>query len=240
MRQKNSAQRAARAPKRHPKSRGSRTVSAAVGWREASLALACIEIAIFVLVLDPSVRDVFDLPKAAFTHALGLVLLGVLVVVALVDGIRVPVSALFLSFYALLATELLATATATNQYVAVFGEVGRYLGLTTHAVLALVAVTIAAGTDYPRRAAWVAWAVAAVAVAASLYAFVQALIREVAYNTFAKKDRKVRHLAAARFFEQLGSDELAGAFRAELTGEPLRHVRRREFLGWGVFALLKR
>ncbi len=43
------------------------------------------------------------------------------------------------------------------------------------------------------------------------YAFVQALIREVAYNTLARKDRKTRHLAAARFFEVLGSDELAGA-----------------------------
>jgi class 3 adenylate cyclase len=43
------------------------------------------------------------------------------------------------------------------------------------------------------------------------YAFVQALIREVAYNTLAKRDRKTRHLAAARFFEGLGSDELAGA-----------------------------
>jgi class 3 adenylate cyclase len=43
------------------------------------------------------------------------------------------------------------------------------------------------------------------------YAFVQALIREVAYNTLAKRDRKVRHIAAARFFESLGSDELAGA-----------------------------
>jgi class 3 adenylate cyclase len=43
------------------------------------------------------------------------------------------------------------------------------------------------------------------------YAFVQALIREVAYNTLAKRDRKSRHLAAARFFEALGSDELAGA-----------------------------
>src|SRR6185503_17011466 len=42
------------------------------------------------------------------------------------------------------------------------------------------------------------------------YAFVQALIREVAYNTLARNDRKVRHLAAARFFEALGSDELAG------------------------------
>ncbi len=42
------------------------------------------------------------------------------------------------------------------------------------------------------------------------YAFVQALIREVAYNTLAKRERKFRHIAAARFFESLGSDELAG------------------------------
>ena len=43
------------------------------------------------------------------------------------------------------------------------------------------------------------------------FAFVQALIREVAYNTLAKRDRKVRHLAAARFFESLDTEELAGA-----------------------------
>ena len=43
------------------------------------------------------------------------------------------------------------------------------------------------------------------------YQFVQALIREVAYNTLARKDRKTRHLAAARWFESLGEAELAGA-----------------------------
>ncbi len=43
------------------------------------------------------------------------------------------------------------------------------------------------------------------------FGFVQGLIREVAYNTLAKKDRKVRHLAAARWFESLGEEELAGA-----------------------------
>ncbi|TAL08438.1 MAG: adenylate/guanylate cyclase domain-containing protein, partial [Chloroflexota bacterium] len=43
------------------------------------------------------------------------------------------------------------------------------------------------------------------------FQFVQALIREVAYNTLAKKDRKSRHLAAARWFESLGEPELAGA-----------------------------
>jgi len=42
------------------------------------------------------------------------------------------------------------------------------------------------------------------------YAFVQALIREVAYNSLAKKDRKTRHLAAARFLESLDTDEVAG------------------------------
>jgi tetratricopeptide (TPR) repeat protein len=47
-----------------------------------------------------------------------------------------------------------------------------------------------------------------------MYAFVQALIREVAYGTLAKRDRRSRHLAAARFFESLGEEELAGALAA--------------------------
>jgi class 3 adenylate cyclase/tetratricopeptide (TPR) repeat protein len=42
------------------------------------------------------------------------------------------------------------------------------------------------------------------------YVFVQALIREVAYNALAKRERKTRHLAAARFFESLDTDEIAG------------------------------
>src|SRR5829696_4652761 len=42
------------------------------------------------------------------------------------------------------------------------------------------------------------------------FEFVQALIREVAYNTLAKADRKKLHLAAARHFESMGNEELAG------------------------------
>jgi len=42
------------------------------------------------------------------------------------------------------------------------------------------------------------------------YSFVQALIREVAYNQLARNERKTRHLAAARWFESLGDDEIAG------------------------------
>ena len=43
------------------------------------------------------------------------------------------------------------------------------------------------------------------------YAFVQSLIREVAYSTLARRERRARHLAVARHFEMLGEDELAGA-----------------------------
>jgi len=43
------------------------------------------------------------------------------------------------------------------------------------------------------------------------YGFVQSLIREVAYGTLARRDRRTKHLAAARYFEGLGEDELAGA-----------------------------
>ena len=46
------------------------------------------------------------------------------------------------------------------------------------------------------------------------YLFVQALIREVAYGTLARRDRRSRHLAAARYFESLGEDEIAGALAA--------------------------
>ena len=46
------------------------------------------------------------------------------------------------------------------------------------------------------------------------YAFVQALIREVAYGTLTKPDRRARHLAAARYFESLGEEDIAGALAA--------------------------
>jgi SAM-dependent methyltransferase len=48
-------------------------------------------------------------------------------------------------------------------------------------------------------------------------------------------------LTVRRWLDANPDDELAPAFRAELTNDPLDHVRyRREYLGWGVFALLER
>ncbi len=58
------------------------------------------------------------------------------------------------------------------------------------------------------------------------YGFVQSLIRAVAYSTLARRERRRLHLAAARHFEGLGDDELAGilathyvdAYRAQPDG----------------------
>jgi class 3 adenylate cyclase len=41
------------------------------------------------------------------------------------------------------------------------------------------------------------------------FGFVQGVVREVAHETLARRDRRTRHLAAARYYEALGEDELA-------------------------------
>ena len=59
------------------------------------------------------------------------------------------------------------------------------------------------------------------------YRLRQELVREVAYGMLAKRERRARHLAAARHFETVGDDELAGvlanhyleAYRAAPEGE---------------------
>jgi class 3 adenylate cyclase/tetratricopeptide (TPR) repeat protein len=42
------------------------------------------------------------------------------------------------------------------------------------------------------------------------YGFLQGLLREVAYGTLAKRERRAKHLAAAGYFEALNDEELAG------------------------------
>jgi class 3 adenylate cyclase/tetratricopeptide (TPR) repeat protein len=42
------------------------------------------------------------------------------------------------------------------------------------------------------------------------YRFLQGVVREVAYQSIAKRNRQAKHLAAARFFESLSEGELAG------------------------------
>jgi class 3 adenylate cyclase/tetratricopeptide (TPR) repeat protein len=46
------------------------------------------------------------------------------------------------------------------------------------------------------------------------YVFVQSMVREVAYGTLSRRDRREKHLAVARRYESLGDEELAGALAA--------------------------
>ncbi|WP_327092754.1 methyltransferase domain-containing protein [Nonomuraea sp. NBC_01738] len=53
--------------------------------------------------------------------------------------------------------------------------------------------------------------------------------------------RAAQWLNIRRWLDANPGDELAGEMRGELTSEPLRYARyEREFLGWGVFALMRR
>ncbi len=65
------------------------------------------------------------------------------------------------------------------------------------------------------------------------FAFVQSVLREVAYSTLSRRDRRVRHLAAARHFEQLDDDTVATvlashyleAYRAAPDDDQARAIR---------------
>jgi class 3 adenylate cyclase/predicted ATPase len=49
------------------------------------------------------------------------------------------------------------------------------------------------------------------------YGFVQGLLREVAYGTLAKPERRAKHLAAAGYFEAMDDEELAGVVATHYT-----------------------
>ena len=57
------------------------------------------------------------------------------------------------------------------------------------------------------------------------YQFLQAVVREVAYDSLAKPDRRTKHLAAARHLESLGDDELAGDLAPQVDVPEATRVR---------------
>jgi class 3 adenylate cyclase/tetratricopeptide (TPR) repeat protein len=67
------------------------------------------------------------------------------------------------------------------------------------------------------------------------YGFVQSMIKEVAYSTLSKKDRRAKHLAVAHELEAVGDEELAGvvashymdAYRASADGPEAKAVAAR-------------
>lgn len=73
------------------------------------------------------------------------------------------------------------------------------------------------------------------------YGFLHAIVREVAYSTIARRDRRNKHLTAAHFFESLAEDDIAGvvanhyleAYRTSRAGPEAEAVgaKARDWLG---------
>jgi tetratricopeptide (TPR) repeat protein len=135
---------------------------------------------------------------------------------ALVDGVYQPVGdlstlAVPATLHALIAARLDALDAADRtllQHASVLGQTFTLKGLTAitgdradleaqlHGLVRRELLTLDTDPRSPER---------------GQYGFVQALVRDVAYGTLTKRDRKVLHLAAGEHFESLEDDEIVDA-----------------------------
>src|SRR5439155_23502473 len=109
----------------------------------------------------------------------------------------------FAAFSPFVAGVILTTFTSENQYVALCRAAGRYLGRTTHAVLAPLAVAIAVSVDYPPRVSWLSWTIAAASTLAGVYAVQQSLgLDPVQWIDFDPRVRPFSTFGNADFYGQ--------------------------------------
>ncbi|MBI3522606.1 MAG: O-antigen ligase family protein [Chloroflexi bacterium] len=138
--------------------------------------LVALKIAGIIVVFHPLALSAFDLPKSLFSRGLEWWIGGVLVASLLRFGPSiVPRTRLHLAVGTLVAVNLLSTAFAEDRYTALYGEFGRYLGLTF--LLDMVVLYLAISICVRRRADWLVLgaAIGLAAIAAAGYAVVQAM-----------------------------------------------------------------
>ncbi|HEV2250639.1 MAG TPA: O-antigen ligase family protein [Candidatus Limnocylindria bacterium] len=171
-------------------------------------AVVLLKVVLVLLVFDPTASDAFSLPKSSVSHALTYALSATLVVLFIRHGraLLFP-SPIFAAAAAVLVVFVLATVTATDTTVALFGTWRRYLGLTqvldNFILLVAVALTSRALVD---RALLLAMGLGTVAVVA-FYSFAQRLgIDFVRYRE-----------AAHPVISTLGQPDILGAFAAVAT-----------------------
>lgn len=144
--------------------------------RHALVLLVAAKLVALVLVFDPLGLQSFDLPKSIASRALAWPLAGVLLLSFLRFGPRIlPRTPLHLAVLAFLAANVLATVFAPHHYTALFGERGRYLGLTFLADMALLYLAVSVAFVRGRDWAVLAAALAVAALGAIAYALVQRL-----------------------------------------------------------------
>ncbi|MDQ2915080.1 MAG: O-antigen ligase family protein, partial [Chloroflexota bacterium] len=144
--------------------------------RQIVLLLIGIKIAGVILILDPWGLQSFDLPKALFSHAASGLLVAALLATFLRFGWGVlPFTRLHLAVVAFLAANIASVLFAQNPYVSLFGEQGRYLGLSHLLDMVVLYFAVAITTRSPRDLASILAAAATASVFSFAYAGVQAL-----------------------------------------------------------------
>jgi tetratricopeptide (TPR) repeat protein len=99
--------------------------------RQALVLLVALKIVALILAFDPAGLQAFDLPKSLLSHALSWLLAGFIALALLRFGTAVvPRTRLHLAVAVFVAANVISAAAAGDRYLAIFGEQGRYLGLT--------------------------------------------------------------------------------------------------------------
>ncbi len=142
--------------------------------RRALVWLVAFKVVALVVVFQPFGLQSFDLPKVGWSRAGEWLTVAVLALALARYGTSiVPRTKLHVAVLAFLVVNGLATVLAENRYVALFGEYGRFLGLSFVADMAVLYLAIA--TAFRRAADWLVLlgAVGGASLVAIAYGFIQ-------------------------------------------------------------------
>jgi O-antigen ligase len=149
--------------------------------RQVVLLLIGVEIASVILIVDPWGLQSFDLPKALFSHALTWCLAATLLAVFLRFGRAIlPATRLHIAVGGLLAANIASLVFAENGYVSLFGEQGRYLGLSHLVDMIVLYFAVAISTRSARDFA----SILAAAATASAFSFAYAGLQFLGQDPF--------------------------------------------------------
>jgi tetratricopeptide (TPR) repeat protein len=112
--------------------------------RQALVLLVALKIVALILAFDPAGLQAFDLPKSLLSRALSWLLAGFIALALVRFGTAiVPRTRLHLAVAIFLVVNLISALLAHDLYLAIFGEQGRYLGVTFLLDMAVLYLAVA-------------------------------------------------------------------------------------------------
>lgn len=204
--------------------------------REAIVWSLGVKVFLLIVTIDPFSQYAFDLPKALISRLMEWVLLALLAAAALRWGSSIfPRTRLHLVLVPFVLANVLATALAPVQWLALYGEPSRYLGLTWFVdglvVYAATAVAVRGGRDWVVLGAWFA--------AGTAVAVLYELVQKTGHDPFTwLEDPRVRPFATMGNPAMLGQIlVVAFGVAAGVAAAPRSSVDARARAGVVVFSL---